>query len=189
MNIKSILGLAAVGMMLTSCQSNSFHIKGFARQLSEGDTIYLVTDSQPEAVLASTIVRNGNFTLSGQVDSIFLCRIYANSQPDNGATLFLEPCDMTVELNMLPVTSRVSGTRINNEWQQLNDSIQLLGTQLIRLAESGTINSIDAHQQHFQTIDSLHRKMSECILNTARRNQENALGQYILQHYKEPEFQ
>ena len=187
MNIKSIFGLAAVGLLLTSCQSNSFQIKGYAKQLTEGDTICLVVDSQPENILATTTVCNGQFLLNGETDSTFLCRIYALSQPHNGTTLFLEPGNITVELNVLPAISRVSGTRINNEWQHLNDSIQLLGSELIRLSQVGT-TQYRFQQENVGIIDSLHRKMSDCIHNTARRNSGNALGRYIQQNYKAPEF-
>lgn len=186
MNIKSVFGLAALSLLLTSCQSNSFHIKGFARQLPEGDTICLVAD-KPEEILATTTVCNGQFTLSGEADSILLCRIYAKSQYDNGVTFFLEPSAMTAELNKFPAISRVSGTRINNEWQHLNDSIQLLGTEIIRLSEAG-ITHDSPHQEIIKRIDSLHRKMSDCILNTARRNNDNTLGLYIQQNYQAPEF-
>ena len=187
MNIKSIIGLAAVGLLLTSCQSDSFQIKGYARQMSEGDTICLVADSQPDNLLASTLVSNGQFMLQGETDSIFLCRIYSKSDPNNGPTFFLEPGHITVELNKQPAISRVSGTRINNEWQHLNDSIQLLGAQLIRLSEAGTTQN-SSFQDNMTAIDSLHRKMSDCIQDAAYRNRDNALGQYIQQKYKEPEF-
>ena len=187
MNIKSIIGLAAVGLLLTSCQSNSFQIKGFAKQMPEGDTICLVIDNQPERILATTMVHNSQFMLSGETDSISLCRLYAKSQPDNAVSFFLEPGNISVELNRLPKFSRVSGTRINNEWQHLNDSIQLLGAQLIKLSKAETIQN-KSHQTNVTAIDSLHRKMSDCIQNTARRNNDNALGQYIQQNYKTPEF-
>ena len=187
MSIKSIFGLAAVSLLLTSCQSNSFHIKGFARQLPEGDTICLVVDSQPQEILATTTLCNCQFMFSGEADSILLCRIYAKSQPDNGVSFFLEPSNIAVELNKFPTISRVSGTRINNEWQHLNDSIQLLGKELIRLSEAGIAHG-SSRQENIKRIDSLHRKMSDCILNTARRNSGNTLGLYIQQNYIAPEF-
>ena len=188
MKIKSILGLAAVGFALTSCQSSSFQIKGFAQQLPEGDTICLVADRQPETLLAMAVVNNGQFLLTGETASTFLCRIYAKSQPDNGVMFFLEPGNITAELNKYPTFSRVSGTKINNEWQHLNDSIQLLGAELIRLSEASTINDSNSHPNNYKAIDSLHHRMSDCVLNTAQRNNSNALGRYLQETYKEPEF-
>ena len=60
----------------------------------------------------------------------------------------------------------------------MNDSIQLLGTEIIILSK----------QQHFKDIENVHRRMSALILNTARHNQGNALGRYINDNYKKTEF-
>lgn len=183
-----IFHLSLFSFLLSSCQSNSFQIRGYTKQLPEGDTICLVADSQPEKVLATAMVNNGQFHLTGETDSVFLCRIYARSQRDNGLTLFLEPGNITVELNISPNLRRVSGTRINNEWQHLTDSIQLLGTRLASLSEISALSSNGFQHDNYKTIDSLHHKMSDCILNTAHRNRDNPLGQYLMDKYKEPEF-
>jgi hypothetical protein len=81
----------------------------------------------------------------------------------------------------------VSGTTINNSWQQLNDSIWILGQEVVK---TSLLSVTDSATQllRVKTVDSLHRRMSDCILNTARRNSDNPLGQYINQNYKAPEF-
>ena len=81
----------------------------------------------------------------------------------------------------------VSGTKLNNEWQQLTDSVAILGNQvalLLRHPEADTT----AQKALVTNVDSLHRKMSACILNTAQRNKDNPLGKYINENYKAPEF-
>ncbi len=173
MSIRSFIGLALAGIALGSCQSDSYQIKGFARTFQEGDTICMATESKTD-LLAHAIVSEGQFLFTGKTDTISLCRIYVKQEPNCGVTFFLEPGELTIEINSETEHSRVSGSRINNEWQQLSDSIQLLAKDIARK---------DAY-----TIDSLHRRMSDCILNTARRNKDNYLGKYILENYKEPEF-
>ena len=77
---------------------------------------------------------------------------------------------------------------MNNEWQELNDEVQTLGDQLIRTAETASKAGTSNRQQLQQQIDSLHRRISICITNTASRNKDNVLGKYIKENYKEPEF-
>ena len=187
MRIKPVFGLAVVGYMLCSCQSDSYQINGFARQLPEGDTIVLAQEEMPSQPLGYDIVSEGRFLITGTSDTPSLCRVYQKRDPSCVVNCFLEPGTITVELNPPPALSRVSGTRLNNTWQQMNDSIQLLGRELIRITAAKSSDRA-AHLTRLNAVDSLHRKMSDCILNTARQNQDNALGKYILQNYKEPKF-
>ena len=82
----------------------------------------------------------------------------------------------------------MSGTQLNNQWQALNDTVQKLGTQLIRLAQLSTRTNAAHRQQLQQQVDSLHHRISDCITQTGQRNRQNVLGRYIIQNYKKPEF-
>ena len=169
MSSRSLIGLAVAGMLFCSCQSDSFQISGFARDCQDGDTICLAIDND-SILIAQTQISDGLFQLSGTTDTICLCRAYLKQDPESGVSFFLEPGHITIELHPLPTLSRVSGTVVNNEWQKLADSINLLFNDK-RLP-----------------IDSMHRRMSDCILHTAQRNKDNILGRYIEEHYKKPEF-
>ena len=184
----SLIRLAIAGIVFCSCQSDSYKIKGYARDIQQGDTIILALENQQHKILGSTRVAQGNFKLTGTTDTIVFCRAYLKRDPLTNVSFFLEPGNITIELNPYPKPSRVSGTVLNNEWQSLNDNVQKMGYELIRLAEkSGKMQTGD--QQHLrQQIDSLHRGISACIKNTALRNKTNVLGRYIEENYKEPEF-
>ena len=93
----------------------------------------------------------------------------------------------TIELNSLPKTSRVSGTAINNAWQQLADSINAYGKEMAQILRTPIKDTLSA-QARTAAVDSLHRQMSDCILRTASRNKDNPLGKYIQANYKAPEF-
>ena len=188
MSIKSVYGLAVAGIVLVSCQSDFYLIKGFARQLQEGDTICLAFGEPSERILDKTIVSDGQFTFSGNTDTTLFCRAYLQSNPTCTVSFFLEPGNIAMEINLPPKSSRVSGTRLNNNWQQLNDSIKLIGAQLIKLSKETGFTDESCNRSRFRAIDSLHRKMSACIIHTARRNNDNALGRYIDINYKEPKF-
>lgn len=187
MSIKSFLGLTVGGMLCLSCQSNVYLIHGFAHDFMDGDTICLRFESDEDRLVTITQVADGKFTFSGETDAVSLCHIYPKSKPENTVSLFLEPSQITVELSLLPERNRVSGTTINNSWQQLNDSIWILGQEVVKTSLLPVTDSA-TQLLRVKATDSLHRRMSDCILNTARRNSGNPLGQYINQNYKAPEF-
>ena len=186
MSIKTLLGLTAVGILCLSCQSNSYQINGFARDLNDGDTICMIHEQQKNAITV-TLVENGKFSFAGVTTDIAVCQVFAKKKPSQIVTFFLESGRITVELSPHPEGNRVSGTCINNQWQQLSDSIALFGKEVVNTVLQQARDSA-AQQQQAKTIDSIHRRMSDCIQNTARRNSENALGRYILQNYKAPKF-
>lgn len=188
MNIRFLFRLAAAGFILCSCQSDSYKINGYALKLREGDTITLALEEHQPKILGRTLVTNGNFKFSGTTDTIIFCRAYLNRDPLSYVSFFLEPGDITIELNPYPAPSAVSGTVLNNEWQGLNDSVQMLGYRLIKMAEQSTKTQNVDRKQLEAIIDSMHREISGCIKNTARRNKDNVLGKYIQENYKEPEF-
>ena len=187
MSIKTFLGLTAMGALCLSCQSNSYQIDGFARHCHDGDTICMAEEPMQKGTVTITLVENGKYAFIGETEDTILCRIFPKKAPDQGVSFFLEPSSITVELSPLPEGNRVSGTRINNQWQQLNDSISLLGKEAVNTVMLMARDST-AHLSRMKAIDSLHRRMSDCIHNTARRNSDNVLGRYIRQNYKAPEF-
>ena len=181
------LHLSLITSFLSSCTSDSYHINGFARDFQEGDTICLAEEGTTDKFIAQTTVANGKFLFEGETEVTQLCRIFAKREPDQGIDFFLEADDITIELSDKPGLSRVSGTRVNNEWQLLTDSIQLMGFQVTNALRMPDNDSL-SHLRKMDAIDSLHRRMSACIEHTAQRNSDNDLGQYISKHYKAPEF-
>ena len=177
--------LSLLTSLFSSCQSNSYQINGFARDCSEGDTICLLYRADGPAVI--TQVENGKFMFAGVTDTVAVCRIFPKRTPERSVTIFLEPGQTTVELSSQPAGNRVSGTKINNEWQLLNDSVRWLGQEAVRTVMLPVTDST-TQRQRVKRVDSLHRRMSACILNTARRNSDNPLGQYIKRNYQAPEF-
>ena len=181
MSIKTFLGLTVVGMLCLSCQSNVYQIHGFANDFMDGDTICLRFESDEDRLVTITQVTDGKFTFSGETDAVSLCQIYPKNRPENTVSLFLEPSQITVELSLLPERNRVSGTTINNSWQQLNGH-EVVKTSLLPVTDSTN------QMLRVKFVDSHHPVMSDCILNTARCNSDNPLGKYINQNYKAPEF-
>ena len=188
MNIRSISRLAVAGFMLCSCQSRLYQIEGYARDFAEGDTICLATSTDASNPFAFVCVNEGKFHFAAETDSITMCLAYVKKQPACHAEFFTEPGTTTaVELNSLPKTSRVSGTVINNAWQQLADSINAYGKEMAQLLRTPIKDTLSA-KARAAAVDSLHRQMSDCILRTATHNKDNPLGKYIQTNYQAPEF-
>jgi hypothetical protein len=184
----SLLFAFHFSFLTTSCQSDSYQIRGCAPQLKNGDTITLAFEDPPQKVLGQACVTDGIFKFGGTTDTVLFCKAYLNREPLTSVSFFLEPGNITIELNKHPQPSRVSGTVLNNEWQALNDTVQALGYKLIRLAETSCKTQAANRQFLQQSIDSLHHRISDYITETARRNKTNVLGKYIQENYKEPEF-
>ena len=176
-----------MGLMLISCQSNSYQINGFALHLQEGDTVLLAHDAEPEKPFAMTTVNHGKFYFEGTTDDDAPCRIYLKRIPECAAFFFPDQGTIAVELCLPPTPSRISGTLLNNNWQQLNDSIQRMGQKLISIMQQKDSDSL-AHIARYRVVDSLHRRMSDLIVNTGKRNKDNLLGRFIQKNYKAPEF-
>ena len=174
-------------LLISSCQSNVYQIDGYARDFKDGDTICLHQEIEGDGTVFITQVVDGKFSFSGETNTSTFCHIYTIANPKNRVSFFLEPARITVELSLAPERNRVSGTIINNTWQQLNDSIRLLGQEVVRTSLLPVADST-TQAKRVRTIDSLHHRMSDCILNTARRNSDNPIGQYIKKNYKAPEF-
>ena len=126
--------IALFTLILSSCQLNSYHIDGFAREACEGDTVCMCQDTSLQGAISVTVVENGKFTFVGDTDTMAVYRIFLKKAPEHSVTFFLEAGRTTVELSPLAAGNRVSGTIINNEWQQLNDSIRLLGREIVRVS-------------------------------------------------------
>ena len=98
MSIRSLYGLAAAGILLCSCQSNTYQIDGFARSFAEGDTICLMKEGG-EPIAIST-VSNGKFSFYGEIRETGLYSVMAKKAPACQVSFFTEPGTITIELNL-----------------------------------------------------------------------------------------
>lgn len=187
MKTRSFYILAVAGLIISSCESHYYKVEGYTRDFADGDTICLKAASPTFSQLRYTTVASGKFHFAGEADSVMLYEIYASKAPKEGITFFNVAGTTTVELNHKPHHSRVSGTMVNNNWQQLADSIDLYAAMIKHILRRKTNDTLSIRLRA-QSIYSLHRQMSDCITHTATRNKHNPLGQYILANYKAPEF-
>ena len=182
----SILFSAAV-LALTACHSNTYKISGSAEGLEDGDTLYITNDLQTGIPTDTLIVKDGKFELSGETDSTYLCMVYSEKRNELNAPFFVEPGNISIKLVETPGASRVGGTKCNEQWQELNDSVMTIGKEINRIAEHIYGNTVDEMEQQkgMEQIDKLNQRFSAIVVKTTEKNIKNEFGYFLLTYYPE----
>ncbi len=172
---------------LTACQSNGYKVAGDVKGLSDGDTLFLTRDLTTGIPSDTILIDNGKFSISGETDSTALCMVYSAKKNEINAPFFLEPGTITIHLSDQSGSSRVSGTTCNDEWQELNDSVMVIGKEINRIAEHIYANNLPQEEQQkgMEQIEKLNKRFSACVVKTAEKNIDNEFGYFLLTYYPE----
>ena len=146
--------LALASLILASCQSKDCHVT--VENVITTPTSYKINPAR-------------HFHYSA--DSVRLCRI-----PDTQVLFFNEPGNVYIELSPHEGMTRVSGTKLNNEWQALNDTVAKYD-QLLRDLFGNHSDSL------YNQVSAIYDTLQQRILQTADRNRDNALGHFISLHF------
>jgi thiol-disulfide isomerase/thioredoxin len=182
----SILFSATV-LALTACHSNSYKINGAVEGLTDGDTLFITNDLQSGIPTDTLIVKDGKFELSGETDSTYLCMVYSKKQNELNVPFFVEPGTISIKLVETPGASRVGGTKCNEQWQELNDSVMTIGQEINRIAERIYGNTVDEVEQQkgMEQIDKLNQRFAAVVVKTTEKNIKNEFGYFLLTYYPE----
>lgn len=182
----SILFSAAM-LALTACQSNTYSISGTVEGLEDGDTLFITNDLQSGIPTDTLIVKDGKFELSGIADSTYLCMVYSEKRNELNPPFFIEPGDISIKLVETPGASRIGGTKCNEQWQELNDSVMVIGKEINRIAEHIYGNTIDEMEQQkgMEQIDMLNQRFAAIVRKTTEKNIKNEFGYFLLTYYPE----
>lgn len=177
----------AAGITLAACQSNTYHIVGTVENAADGDTLFLTTDIMQGIPCAKTVIKNGRFELSGETDDVRFCMIYSKNDESLTASFFLEPGRIQVSMPRDPSASRVGGTKINDEWQRMNDSVMVVAKDINRIAEKvyETESSQEEQMKAMDRIEQQNKRFSRIVINFIERNIHNELGYFLLTFYPE----
>ena len=174
-------------LAVTSCHSKSFKIQGSTQGIEDGDTLYLTRDMESGMPSDTLIVKDGQFTLSGEADSTTLCMVYCAKRNEINAPFFMEPGNITIRLTDQPGGSRVGGTTCNDQWQVLNDSVMVIGKEINRIAEHIYGNNVPQEEQQkgMQQIERLNQRFAALVVKKAEANIDNEFGYFLLTYYPE----
>ena len=178
----TLIGLTALTLIVAACQSDLCTIRGEARPFADGTPLCLTPDLNADTAHCDTIrVIDGRFTYTATATDTRLCRLYAPSCPDASVLLFTEPGNIYVELSPQAGHSRVSGTKTNNQWQALCDTVARYD-RLLRTLVTTAHDSISPRATHTQMARH-YVTLSQRIREAAERNKDNALGRFILERF------
>ncbi len=184
-SLTNTLYSALFAVALTACQSNTYQINGTIEGAADGDTLFLTSDMQTGAPNDTIVVKNGKFSLSGEADSIHLSIIYCAKRNEINAPFFIEPGTITLTLKEMPGSSRVGGTKCNDEWQELNDSVMTIGKQINQIAEQVYGKHLEEPEQKnaMAIIENLNRHFSAIVVKKVEENISNEFGFFLLTYY------
>ena len=183
----SLASILFSAVLLASCQSNSYKIKGSVEGLPDGDTLFVTSDLITGVPSDTLVIKEGKFELQGEVDSTVLCMVYSASMNEINAAFFMEPGTIKIHLTEEPGASRVSGTHCNDQWQTLNDSVMSIGKEINRIAEHIYSNNLPEEEQQkgMEQIDRLNQRFSDLVVKTVEKNIDNEFGYFLLTYYPE----
>ena len=178
MRSRKFIGLVLATSLFAACQSDTYYIKGEANGFEDGTVVYLAEAEGAHRVLDSLVVSDGRFAYDAPASDQLLCLI------PSGATtpalyFFACPGNAYVELSTEKGLSRVSGTKVNNAWQALNDTVAKYDGHLRTLFTADSISPQKTYAASEQLYTTLTRRINEAAIN----NNDNALGRFISSHY------
>ncbi len=185
---KSIfLCLLAIIVATTACQSKSYRIEGTAEGLADGDTLYLTDDMINGVPCDTLVIKDGKFSFESETDTVKLVMLYASRRNEINAPFFIEPGTIKLKLSNNPQTTRVSGTKVNEGWQELNDTIVKIGMQINRIATQlyGSKLSPEEQKAKAAEMERLNGVFKQAVIDCAERNIDNELGCFIITYYTE----
>ncbi len=181
MNIKPILAATAILLALTACGSKTCHVSGSSDYHQDGDTLYLYTSSESEDASDTLFVKGGKFDFTLELDSASVCFLrYRKDSIDEIQPFFLEPGEVVVELHKESGLSRISGTKMNDAFQVLNDTAYKYQLKITKLVEAMPEDATDDQKNELMSkVMSFTTILAGEVYKTAEKNIDNELG-YLL---------
>lgn len=186
-SLANILYSALFVGALTACQSTSYQVHGTIEGAADGDTLFFTSDLQNGIPSDTIIVKDGQFSFSGEADSVRLCMVYSDKRNELNAPFFVEPGTIQMAIKETPGASRVGGTPCNDAWQVLNDSVMSIGKEINRIAEHIYGKQTDQAEQEkgMQQIEQLNQRFAALVVKTAEQHIGDEFGYFLLTYYPE----
>lgn len=180
----SIISLTAAGYTLAACQSDTYRIKGTGDALRDGDTLYITNDMMTGKPIDTVVVKEGVFETEGTTDSTAFCMIYSKRN-NMMMPFFIEPGTIKLRLSKNGEKSEVTGTTVNDKWQNMADSIYTLSKKMQETATRVYRNELGNDEQEKQkaAMDKLNEDFKGLVLKNAEENTDNEFGYFILTYY------
>lgn len=180
--LRNIIGLALVGFCL-ACQSNKYKINGTAKELKNGDIVYLTTDMNTGSPKDSAVVNDGMFVLEGTAkETPTLCIVYAKNDQSMSKPLFIEEGNISLTLSKDASKTKVYGTFCNNKWQEMSDSVERIAKRINLITNYVYENKLEPEEQaaEIAKAQKLGDDVNKYVLDLANKNIDNEFGYFLV---------
>ena len=179
--------------LLFSCQPKqmgNYTLSGTVSDMSDGDTLYLLSGLSEDTRFDTLVVGQGRFHCEGYIEEPTLCFLYNARSQAVIAPFFLEPGAIDINYSSSTRDGRVSGTAMNEALQQLNDSVSGFSNEVTAIMTSmyGEAPTKDEQHAALMRIDTLTFNKNQWLYLAAERNITNELGYAILTYFDDDSF-
>jgi len=188
---KFFITMATIAV-LSACNnaSNGYVINGTIDGAADGDSIYIIDLNSRNAVATnSAVINGGKFTFKGVQDVPTHTYIAYNiNDRDNRAyvSFFLENGEMTAKLFNAndEQVSTLTGTTLNDKFQQFNDKINEVSKQMSDLMQKADGDSLSEQQEKEleQQAQALEEQYNNIFNDGIKDNISNAMGVFLLKN-------
>lgn len=179
----SIIGLMAASSMLAACQLGGYKIKGSGDALRDGDTLFIIsTTDESYTPIDTVVVKDGEFETSGKIDSTASCVLVWPNETPRQLMFFIEPGTVRLTISKTPENTKVAGTKTNEIWQKMQDSITVLARQGDMIGRYMQQNNLTAEEMKSKKaeLDRIGEAFRGYINECAEKNIGNEVGYLLL---------
>lgn len=175
---KAILKGLALSLLIPvfSCQNNEFTFTGKIEGMKDGDSVFINRFTNAEWEMYDTlVVKNSEFSMTRKADSCEILSFWirnANGSYYQGF-FFSEPGKIT--LNADDEKTTIGGTPLNDQYQQISDSIYGFSDRIAALYETGDPSSADVARKS----EALQQEVKAYLQKKITENAENQLGLFL----------
>ncbi|MCD8032109.1 MAG: redoxin domain-containing protein [Bacteroides sp.] len=182
--MKKLIYLFATAFFILSACNNEkgYEIQGTVEGASDNDMVYLKEgQGQFLSTIQSAPIKNGKYTFKGRQDTAVVRFLtFDNGEDEIITEIFLE--NGTIRADLGRERNRVTGTPLNNSYQELREKMENYSAQereVINSLQSGMLSE-EEQMAKFNEINTLGEGMIASIQQYMKSNISNASGIFLL---------
>ena len=177
----TLLVLFTVLLVLSCSKSFDYRITGKVESLPQVKKLFLISDMENGVPFDTLVVKDGAFEYAGRADSVTFC--FIGNLEDSVALmpLFLEEGDISIVVSGEPMKSKISGTHLNDELQQLNAAGLKYQEEIQSLVSKMGDNATEEQKANVErkAMEAMG-KLATMFYQTAEKNIDNELGFFLV---------
>lgn len=185
--MKKILSIFTLSLILFSCSNTAYEIKGNINYGNNGDSIALgySIDGNDITITDKTIIEDGKFTFSGNVDGTKIYYIaYEDELTPTYSLFFLEPG--TINADITEEYSRITGTPANDLNIRIEDTLAEYVNEIQKIQYQMYSDSLISDSILAELTLRGYELQNEALLyvkNAIRENTESIISIFLLIQY------